>query len=76
MTVKDLQSVLCGNVTLYEPVPGGYKDLYCGMSQEITEELRSREVHIVSPMVRHGKGVTIEIQLKMTRKKVQEKSPA
>ena len=76
MTVKDLQSVLCGNVTLYEPVPGGYKELYCGMSQKIPEELQSREVHTAGPMPRRGKGPTIEIQLKTALKKAQEKSPA
>lgn len=69
MTLKELQGILCGNVTLYEPVPGGYKDLYCGMSQEIPEGLRGREVHIVSPMARRGKDVTIEIQIKTARKK-------
>lgn len=76
MTLKDLQGVLCGKVMLYELTLGGYKDLYCGMSQEIPEEFRSCEVHIVSPMARHGKDITIDIQIKTTRKKVQEKSPA
>lgn len=78
MTLKELQDVLCGRVTLYEPAPGqgGFKDLYCGMSQEAPEELRSRDVHIVSPGAGNRKEVTIEIQLKLARKKVQEKSPA
>lgn len=48
MTIRDLQGVLCGRVTLYEPIPGQreFKDLYCGMSQEIPEELQSRDVDI------------------------------
>lgn len=78
MTIKDLQGVLCGRVTLYEPIPGQreFKDLYCGMSQEIPEELQSRDVDIASPVARHGKDVTIDIQLKLGRKKAHEKSPA
>lgn len=80
MTVKDLQGVLCGNVTLYEdsdtPEQGLFHDLYCGMSREIPEGLRSREVVIASPLVRQGKSATIDIQLRPVHKKAHEKSPA
>lgn len=80
MTIKDLQGVLCGMVTLYEEEPnaetGTYQDLYCGMSQEIPEELRNREVIIAAPLARQRKSATIDIQLKTVHKKAHEKSPA
>lgn len=80
MTIKDLQGVLCGNVTLYEdsdtPEWGRFRDLYCGMSREIPEELRNREVIIASPLARQGKSATIDIQLAPVHKKAHEKSPA
>lgn len=74
MTVKDLQGVLCGIVTLYEEVPGRdigcmplsgewYRDLYTGMSQEIPEEFIRRGVLLASPRADERSG-RIEIQLK------------
>lgn len=80
MTIKDLQGVLCGMVTLYEEKPNAetvtYQDLYCGMSREIPEELRNREVIIAAPLTRRGTGATIDIQLTPAHKKAHEKSPA
>lgn len=80
MTIKDLQGVLCGMVTLYEEKPnaetGIYQDLYCGMSQEIPAGLMGREVLIASPVRRQAEGAVIDIQLKTVHKKAYEKSPA
>lgn len=80
MTIKDLQDVRCGNVTLYEdsdtPERGRFHDLYCGMSQQIPEELRNREVLLASPLARRGTSATIDIQLTPVHKKAHEKSPA
>lgn len=74
MTVKDLQSVLCGTVTLYEEIPRTdrdrpprpgewYRDLYTGMSREIPEEFTRREVLLARPGTGNQSG-SIEIQLK------------
>lgn len=69
MTLKELQPVLCGRVTLYEEKKGSegrfhFEDLYSGMSQEIPESLLRREVWIVSSGEGPSKGTTTDIELR------------
>lgn len=68
MTLKELQPVLCGRVTLYEEKKSSdgrfyFEDLYRGMSQEIPESFILRKIRIVSSGTGPSEGTT-DIELR------------